>query len=87
MSASVNYPLRRPLAEFMRPLLEEVSRLLWRLRHGVGTTRTDRSLAIGEFYTEQLHWQLGGTLAHFDIDITIDVMIATYSVPCLQIIF
>lgn len=61
-SAPVNYPLRRPLAEFMRPPLEEVSRLLWRLRRGVGTTRADRSLAIGEFY-ERLHWQLDGTFS------------------------
>lgn len=48
----------------MRPPLEEVSRLLWRLRRGMGTTRADRSPAIGEFY-ERLHWRLGGTFSAF----------------------
>lgn len=61
-SASVNYPLRRPLAEFMRPSLEEVSRLFCWLRRGVGMTRADRSLAIGKFY-ERLHWRLDGTFS------------------------
>lgn len=51
-SAPVNCPPRRPLTEFMRPPLCKVSRLLWRLRCGVG--RADRSAPVIDSVYERI---------------------------------
>jgi len=71
-------------------LLWKVSRLLRRLRHGVGATH-DRSLAIGEFY-ERLHRRHDGIFWHIprrqctysDTSVTILIIFDIFTISCIM---